>query len=235
MRWARETTRSDSERPMSLRWEAGEPTELEPGDLSVLQLLLRDRQMDGCGVTLVLARPGWITGWGRTVALHDGALAHGTELPAGRGGRGAQGAAQVGEGAARQRRLAGQGLVGVMLDGQLEQAAGLLNQQVNLGAQRTQGWHGGGTGAPRGMAELGGVGAAYLVQRHVADGRAVDLQDAVTHVDGVLHVRADAVRVHPAGPACGRGSAPVAVSLLAGDTLSGPVGHPLWHGAHRSP
>lgn len=64
MRWARETTRSDSERPMSLRWEAGEPTELEPGDLSVLQLLLRDRQMDGCGVTLVLARPGMDHGMG---------------------------------------------------------------------------------------------------------------------------------------------------------------------------
>lgn len=64
MRWARETTRSDSERPMSLRWEAGEPTELEPGDLSVLQLLLRDRQTDGCGVTLVLAWPGMDHGMG---------------------------------------------------------------------------------------------------------------------------------------------------------------------------
>lgn len=42
MRWARDTTRRDSERPMSLRWDAGEPTEPEPGDLSVLQLLLRD-------------------------------------------------------------------------------------------------------------------------------------------------------------------------------------------------
>lgn len=47
MRWARETTRNDSERPMSLRWDAGEPTELEPGDLSVLQLLLRDGQTEG--------------------------------------------------------------------------------------------------------------------------------------------------------------------------------------------
>lgn len=42
MRWARDTTRRDSERPMSLRWDAGEPTEPEPGDLSVLQLLLQD-------------------------------------------------------------------------------------------------------------------------------------------------------------------------------------------------
>lgn len=46
MRWARETTRKDSERPMSLRWDAGDPSEPEPGDLSVLQLLLRDRQTD---------------------------------------------------------------------------------------------------------------------------------------------------------------------------------------------
>lgn len=40
MRWVRETMRSDSERLISLRWEAGEPMELEHGDLSVLQLLL---------------------------------------------------------------------------------------------------------------------------------------------------------------------------------------------------
>lgn len=46
MRWARETTRKDSERPMSLRWDAGDPSEPEPGDLSVLQLLLQDRQTD---------------------------------------------------------------------------------------------------------------------------------------------------------------------------------------------
>lgn len=46
MRWARETTRKDSERPMSLRWDAGDPSEPEPGDLSVLQLLLWDRQTD---------------------------------------------------------------------------------------------------------------------------------------------------------------------------------------------
>lgn len=168
MRWARETTRSDSERPMSLRWEAGEPTELEPGDLSVLQLLLRDGQTDGRsrghpGVSTAV--DGWITGWGRAVALHDGALAHGTELPAGRGGRGAQGAAQVGEGAASQRRLAGQGLMGVMLDGQLEQAAGLLDQQVDLGAQRTRGWHG---GTPR-DGRAGGRGGS--IPRPAARGR----------------------------------------------------------------
>lgn len=31
---------------MSLRWDAGEPTEPEPGDLSVLQLLLWDGQTE---------------------------------------------------------------------------------------------------------------------------------------------------------------------------------------------
>ena len=40
MRCGRQTTRRDSERPRSLRWEAGEPSELAPGDLSMLQLLL---------------------------------------------------------------------------------------------------------------------------------------------------------------------------------------------------
>lgn len=36
MRCGRQTTRRDSERPRSLRWEAGEPSEPAPGDLSVL-------------------------------------------------------------------------------------------------------------------------------------------------------------------------------------------------------
>lgn len=40
MRCGRQTTRRDSERPRSLRWEAGEPSEPAPGDLSMLQLLL---------------------------------------------------------------------------------------------------------------------------------------------------------------------------------------------------
>lgn len=41
MRCGRQTTRSDSERPRSLRWEAGEAGELAPGDVSMLQRLLR--------------------------------------------------------------------------------------------------------------------------------------------------------------------------------------------------
>lgn len=52
MRWVRETTRNDSERLMSLCWDAGEPTEPEPGDLSVLQLLLQDGWTDGQRVNL---------------------------------------------------------------------------------------------------------------------------------------------------------------------------------------
>lgn len=40
MRWGRETTRSDSERPMSFLCEAGDPKEVEQGDLSMLQLRL---------------------------------------------------------------------------------------------------------------------------------------------------------------------------------------------------
>ena len=40
MRCGLQTTRRDSERPRSLRWEAGEPSEPAPGDLSMLQLLL---------------------------------------------------------------------------------------------------------------------------------------------------------------------------------------------------
>lgn len=40
MRCGRQATRRDSERPRSLCWEAGEPSELAPGDLSMLQLLL---------------------------------------------------------------------------------------------------------------------------------------------------------------------------------------------------
>lgn len=46
IRCGRQTTRRDSERPRSLRWEAGEPSEPAPGDLSMLQLLLgRGRHM----------------------------------------------------------------------------------------------------------------------------------------------------------------------------------------------
>jgi len=84
---------------MSLRWEAGEPTELEPGDLSVLQLLLRGRQKHGHS-------GGWrLSGgtWGCVVALHDSTLAHGAKVSMGCGDWRAQGAGRVRQGAAGQR------------------------------------------------------------------------------------------------------------------------------------
>lgn len=84
---------------MSLRWEAGEPTELEPGDLSVLQLLLRDRQT--CDHSGSWGPRGGT--WGCVVALHDGALAHGAEASMGCRDWRAQGAVWVRQGAAGQR------------------------------------------------------------------------------------------------------------------------------------
>lgn len=197
---------------MSLRWDAGEPTELEPGDLSVLQLLLRDGRTDG--------QPQGESPRGEAdeaVALRDNPLAHGARLPTGRGGWGAQGAARGGQGAAGKARLVAKGLVGVMLDGQLEQAAGLLDQQVDLGAEK------GGRGGLGGLgcgADLGGtLGGAYLIQGDVADGGAVDLQYAVAHVDGVLHVRADAVWIYPAGPAGSWGQPPSPTTVTGGGVL----------------
>lgn len=130
------------------------------------------------------------------MALRDSALTHGRRVPAGRGGWRAQGAAWGGQGAARQPWLPAQGLVRVVLDGQLQQAARLLDQQVNLQREMVKGWvwgHGG-SGAGWGVTE-----GPYLIQRDMANGGPVDLQDAVTNVDGVLHVRADAVWVHPVG------------------------------------
>lgn len=73
---------------------------------------------------------------GELVALRDGTLARGAGLPTGQGCWGTQGCVRGGEGAAGEPRLAGEGLVGVMFNGQLEQAAGLLDQQVNLGGQK---------------------------------------------------------------------------------------------------
>lgn len=70
------------------------------------------------------------------MGLRDGALARGAGLPTGWGRRGTQGGVRGGEGAAGEPRLAGEGLVGVVFDGQLEQAAGLLDQQVNLWGQK---------------------------------------------------------------------------------------------------
>lgn len=36
----------------------------------------------------------------------------------------------------------------------------------------------------------------YLVQRHIPDGRAIDFQDPVSNVDGILHIWAHAAWVH---------------------------------------
>lgn len=56
----------------------------------------------------------------------------------------------------------------------------------------------------------------YLIQGDVADGGAVDLQNAVAHMDGVLHVGADAVGIHPAD---GRGSVCPLNTVMGGDVL----------------
>lgn len=130
------------------------------------------------------------------MALRDSALTHDSRVPAGHGGWRAQGAAWGGQGAARQPWLPAQGLVRVVLDGQLQQAARLLDQQVNLQREMMMGWVWGHGGSGAGWGVTGGP---YLIQRDVADGGPVDLQDAVTNVDGVLHVGADAVWVHPVG------------------------------------
>lgn len=101
--------------------------------------------------------------------------------------------------------------MGVVLKGQLEQPTGLLDQQVDLGT-------GEGTGeSPEGAAELRceeptSITLAlvlscpsltslwsYLIQRDIPDGCAVDLQDAVSNMDGILYVRAHAAWVHSGG------------------------------------
>lgn len=112
--------------------------------------------------------------------------------------------------------------MGVVLNGQLQQAAGLLDQQVDLGGEHME-WH----GAPQGTDVLGRMGRAYLIQWDVADGRAIDLQDAVTHMDGVFHIGADAVWVHPEGPAHKRGVSPTGcVPAWWGHAGTLPTGRP---------
>lgn len=158
------------------------------------------------------------------VALRDSPLAHGTGLTTGREGRGAQGAARGRQGATGKPRLAGKGLVGVVFDGELEQAAGLLDQQVDLGAEKDG--RDGFQGAGRWCWFGGHPGGAYLIQGNVADGGAVDLQDAVAHVDGVLHVGADAVWIHSAGPAGSKGQPPAPTPSRVGM---------CWDTAHEPP
>lgn len=39
----------------------------------------------------------------------------------------------------------------------------------------------------------------YLIQGHVPDGCAIDFEDPVSHVDGILHIWAHAAWVHSVG------------------------------------
>ena len=132
---------------------------------------------------------------GRADLQHRFLPAGAARLPAGRVSWGAQGAGL------RPRPMA-QGIMGVMLQSQLEQAAGFLDQQINLG--RADVWtgesqvvgsrHEGTTSNPTCQ-----TWDPYLVQRHVPDGRAIDFQDPVPNMDGILHIRAHAARVHSVG------------------------------------
>ena len=116
-------------------------------------------------------------------------------LPAGRVSRGAQGAGL------RPRPMA-QAVMGVMLQSQLEQAAGFLDQQINLGRAGT--WtgesqvvasrHEGTTSNPACQ-----TWDPHLVQGHVPDGGAIDFQDPVPDMDGILHIWAHAAWVHSVG------------------------------------
>ena len=94
-----------------------------------------------------------------------------------------------------------QTVMGVMLQSQLEQAAGFLDQQINLGragmwtgeSQVVGSRHKGTTSNPACQ-----TWDPHLVQGHVPDGRAIDFQDPVPDVDGILHIRAHAAWVHSA-------------------------------------
>lgn len=91
-----------------------------------------------------------------------------------------------------------------MLKGQLEQTAGLLDQQVDLGTGECPGecsevatecrWESSASITPP-CASLGSLWS-YLIQRHIPDGRAIDFQDPVSNVDGILHIWAHAAGVH---------------------------------------
>lgn len=112
-------------------------------------------------------------------------------LPAGSMNRGDQGAGLRPEPVA-------QCVMGVMLKSQLEQAAGFLDQQINLG--RAGVW----TGESQGWCSQGSTTSnqtqdPYLVQGHIPDGCAIDFQDPVSNVDGILHIRAHAAWVHSVG------------------------------------
>lgn len=40
---------------------------------------------------------------------------------------------------------------------------------------------------------------SYLIQGHIPDGRAIDFQDPVSNMDGILHIWAHAAWVHSVG------------------------------------
>lgn len=87
----------------------------------------------------------------------------------------------------------------VVLKSQLEQAAGFLDQQINLGragvwtgeSQVVGARHEGTTSNPAYQTQ-----DPYLIQGHVPNGCAVDFQDPVSNMDGILHIWAHAAWVH---------------------------------------
>ena len=106
------------------------------------------------------------------------------------------------QGAGFRPRHMAQCVVGVMLKSQLEKAASFLDQQINLG--RTGVW----TGEPqvvRGSMEGTALHPAhqtqgpYLIQGHIPNGCAIDFQDPVSNMNGILHIWTHAAWVHSVG------------------------------------
>lgn len=200
---------------MSLRWDAGEPSEPEPGDLSVLQLLLWDGQTDrwteGQTPRRDPKRERRASWWPYVTVRWR--MAPGSPQGGGTGERrGLHGAGRGLQASPDSRARGSWGSCSMV--SWSRRLVSWMSRSI-WGQKRTTGvvWGRGVQcsfrGAPRGK--------AYLIQRDVADGGAVDLQDAVAHVDGVLHVRADAVWVYPAGPTGSGGQPPNTVT--AGDVL----------------